>query len=103
MNFVVGELLRDFRSVKLRKPQRDFVNSARAEFEKNGSLSWEAVVRLEKMASRYSHQLKELHAARQRARETNGLRRLDMTRAEADLRARERERRELETANDLGI
>lgn len=100
---VVGELLRDFRSIKLRKPQRDFVNEARAEFETNGALPRETVARLREMASNYSRQFKELYDARERARETNGLRRLGITRAEAERRSRERERCETEMANDLGI
>jgi len=85
------------------KARRDFVDRARDRFESTGSLALETRMKLREFCVLYTKQMKELHAARERARITNGLRKIGMTRAEAAEIRNRRLEEERELRSDLGI
>ena len=99
----IGELLRDFRSIKLPKDKRTFVDMCRKYLESNGALPHPETLRLREMERRYSKQFKALYEARDRARTTNGLKAMGMTRAEAQERSQARRARKADQNADLGF
>ncbi len=98
-----GELLKDFRSIKLPKDKRVWIDRLRAYFEQHGAIPNDERFKLTKVYRRYSRQFKELYESRERAKCTNGLRAMGMTPVEAARRVKERERQQAEKAADLGI
>jgi len=100
---MADEMLRDLRSVKLRPQDRSHVDRLCACFHDAGSVPTDGTRWLHAVCRRYSAQLKELHAARERARTTNSLRSLGLTRAEAQDRAQARTRDDESAHNDLGF
>lgn len=99
----VGELLKDFRSVKLPPGRRALVDLWRGMFEGMGSLPNRQRFALFDLAKKYNRQLTELHESRARARKTNGLRAMGITQAEADRRVEERRQQEELRRSDIGI
>lgn len=99
----VANILRDLRSVKMDKARRAFVDRTRDGFESTGAISLEVLIKLRKLCATYSRQLSELYQARERARITNGLRKIGMTRSEADAIRDKRLDAEREMRSDLGI
>lgn len=86
----VGELLKDLRGIKVKPNARVYIDSARAHFENTGSLPNSTQTRLRRICNNHKKQMKELHAARARARKTNGLRTLGISGEEAARRAEKR-------------
>lgn len=66
----VGEILKDFVSIKLSPAKRKFINDARLHFQKCGSVTPAVYDELYDMVRKYNRQLKELHASRDRAKRT---------------------------------
>lgn len=99
----VANTLRDLRSVKLRPEQRAFVDRARAVLEATGGIPLDVRMDLRRLCSCYAKQLTELHRARERARITNGLRKVGLTRADAAAIRSDRVQREGALRADLGI
>lgn len=66
----IGEIIKDFRSIKLDKKKRAFIDQCRQYFESHGNLPLKMKVELRRMMKNYSTQFGELHAARERARKT---------------------------------
>lgn len=99
----IGEILKDLRSVKVPPDTRKFIDKSRDYFESEGSLPIEDQKRLRRLCSRYRVQLKELYAARSRARKTNGLRQMGITQAEAKRRAEMRREAVEKRNNDVGF
>jgi len=99
----VGELLKDLRSIKLTKDKRAFVDRCRTLFEDAGCLPNDQKFKLYGFAKRYSRQFKELHESRARARKTNGLRSMGITKAEAERRVQERIKQEKLRQSDVGF
>lgn len=99
----IANMLRDLRSVKMSEARRQFVDRTRGHFEATGALSLESLVQLRQVCRFYGRQLADLHAARERARITNGLRRIGMTRDEAAAIRAERLSVERAHRADLGI
>ena len=99
----VGELLKDFRSIKLSKAKRAFIDQCRALFEDAGSLPNRQRFDLFELAKRHNQQFAELHESRARARRTNGLRAMGITRAEADQRVQKRREQEELRRSDIGF
>lgn len=99
----VGQILRDLRSIKVPKDIRKFIDKTRDYFESKGNVPDEARVRLRRLCVRYKTQMKELHAARARARKTNGLRALGVSKAEAERRIQMRKAAIEARARDVGF
>lgn len=96
-------MLRDLRSVKLRPAERDRLNAVREQFQSAGAIPMSYERWLHDACRRYRGQMEELHAARERAQRTNALRRLGISREQAEARVQERAASEAERANDLGF
>ncbi len=99
----IGQLLKDLRSVKLRKELRGYVDRMRAVFEAKGDLPALEKVKIRRMCTQYSRQLLELHESRQRAKRTNGLRAMGLTVQEADRRVEKRRADEIRSRMDVGF
>jgi hypothetical protein len=99
----VGELLKDFRSIKLPKHRRELIDKCRELFESIGTLPNEQRFALFDLAKRYNRQFRELYDARARARRTRGLRAMGITRGEASQRVVERKRQEELRRSDVGF
>ena len=99
----VGEILKDFRSIKLSRDKRRFIDDTRALFEKNGDISFELKKKLWEMARRYKRQFDELHESRARARRTNWKRKNGVTEDQALNLVKERRRLVAAQKADLGI
>lgn len=100
---IVDEMLRDLRSVKMRPGERAEVDRLRACFQQTGVISLDNERWLHDACRRYVKQIQELHEARDRARNTNALRSLGLTRLAAERLATERERAVQDANNDLGF
>ncbi|MFA4971197.1 MAG: hypothetical protein WC683_01200 [bacterium] len=96
-------MLRDLRSVKLRPADRARVDAVRSQFQSAGTLATSDYRWLHALCRRYSAQLGELRASRERATRSNALRRMGITRAEADRRMAARDAAEQAALNDLGF
>lgn len=96
-------MLRDLRSVKLRPSDRKRVDAIRSIFQSCAGVDWTDERWLHSVCRRYHEQLTELHVARARARKTNGLREMGITREQAAERVVERVREEEAAANDMGF
>jgi hypothetical protein len=99
----VGEILKDLRSVKLPVKIRAFVDQSRSSFQSEGNLPIDIQRRLRSICNQYKAQLKELHAARARARRTNGLKAMGISREEAARRVAARRAAEEAKKNDVGF
>jgi len=99
----VGEILRDLRSIKVPPKTREFIDRARDYLEKNGGLSVDVQMKVRRICQRYRVQMKELHASRERARRTNGLKRMGITRAEAEMRVEQRRKEQELLRQDVGF
>lgn len=99
----IGEILRDLRSIKVTPKTREYINNARNYFESNGAIPVSTQMKLRSICKRYRSQMKELHESRERARRTNGLKKLGMTRSEADRIARERKKERENLRQDVGF
>ena len=98
-----GELLKDFRSIKLPKNKRVWIDRLRTYFEQHGAIPNDERFKLTKMYRRYSRQFKELYEARERAKCTNGLKAMGLTLGDADKLVKERKNQQAEKAADLGF
>ena len=96
-------MLRDLRSVKMRPRERADVDRLRARFQQTGAVSSNDERWLHDACRRYAKQIQELHEARDRARRTNSLRYLGLTRLEAERREIERDMAVRDANNDLGF
>ena len=103
LHVTVYEMLRDLRSVKIRPKERERVDGLREQFQTNGTLPFASVQWLREVCRRYGQQLNELHASRDRARRTNALRNLGITRASAAAAAQARAQDLRAENNDLGF
>ena len=99
----VGELLKDFRSIKLPPAKKALVDRWRELFEQIGALPNEQRFALFDLAKRYNRQFRELHESRARARKSNGLRAMGISKAEAQRRVDARRAQEEMRRNDLGF
>lgn len=99
----IGQMLKDLRSVKLRKELRGYVDRMRTVLEATGSLPAFEKVKIRRMCTIYSKQLVELHESRQRAKRTNGLRAMGITRQEAERRVEKRRADEVRNKMDVGF
>ena len=99
----VGEILRDLRSVKVSPATRDYIDRARVHFEGEGNLPLDVQRKLRKVYVKYSVQVKELHESRSRARKTNGLKALGISKEEASRRVDMRESAVVARRNDVGF
>jgi len=99
----IAEILKDLRSIKMSEKTRKFVNDSRLYFERCGALNIAVQRDLRKICKRYGKQLTELHAARERARMSNGLRRAGIKRAEAQRRVVARKNAERVVVSDVGF
>ena len=99
----VGEILKDLRSIKVPKTVRGFIDDARSRFESDGTLDIGTQRRLRQICNQYSRQMRELHAARARARRTLGLKAMGISREEADRRVEMRKKAIEERRTDVGF
>jgi len=99
----VAEILRDLRSVKVPPDIRGFIDRTRVYFETEGDLPSSTQKRLRQICNQYGKQLKELHASRARARRTNGLKALGISRQEAARRVEMRRAAVAARKNDVGF
>jgi len=99
----VGEILRDLRSIKVSSKERDFIDRARSYFQSEGNLPTDVQMKLRRICGRYKAQMKELHAARARARRTNGLKAMGISREEAARRVEARRAAEAAKKQDVGF
>lgn len=99
----VGEMLHDLRSVKVPKTTRAYIDRARICFESNGSIPAKVQFEIKRICQRFSAQLKELHAARERARQTNGRIKLGLSKEDVVQRIADRKAAEENARNDLGF
>jgi len=99
----VASILNDFRAIKLPKARRDFIDRCRERLESSGHLSRESLSELHSLLALYSRKISELHEARERARVSNGLRKMGMTREDAAKIRNERLEAERKHRSDLGI
>lgn len=99
----IGILLEDFRSIKLPKGRRAFVDGARDSLRLNGSISAGTRSKLRKIASLYRRQFFELYAARDRARRTLWKHREGITDDRANELVKERREKVAAQKSDLGI
>jgi len=99
----VGEILRDLRSIKVPPKTRDFIDRTRTYFQSEGNLPTETQMKLRRVCNRYKRQMKELSEARDRARKTNGLRAMGLSRDSAAKLVEERRAREAEMKRDVGF
>ena len=99
----VGEIIKDLRSIKVSTKTRDYIDRARVYFEGEGDLPLETQRKLRKVYSQYSTQVKALHESRSRARKTNGLKALGISKEEADRRVKMRESAVRIRRNDVGF
>ncbi|MBN2258102.1 MAG: hypothetical protein JW704_09785 [Anaerolineaceae bacterium] len=99
----VGEILSDFRSIKLPPDKRRFIDETRESFQSRGDLPLSVKRQLWTMVRHYKRQFDELHASRARARRTNWRLREGLTiEQERDL-VELRRRADAERKADLGI
>lgn len=99
----IGEILKDFRSIKLSPDKRDFINRTRVHFEAHGSLPREVKAELREMVKRYSRQFRELHASRARARETRWRRSEGITLSDAHKLVEQRREDVAAEKSDVGF
>ena len=102
-DLTVPELLHDFRSIKLSKAQRAWVDRLWYHFETHGSIPNREKFALVRLSKKYSKQFAELHASRDRARRTNALRKMGVSREEFKDMQEERKRKNDADASDLGF
>lgn len=99
----VDEMLRDLRSVKMRPTERDHVQMLRERFQALGAITTTDERWLREACRRYGMQLRLLHESRERARRTNALRSMGMTRDDLETRAAARQQQIERELNDLGF
>lgn len=99
----VGELLKDFRSIKLSPNTRAMIDSCRELLEAHGALPSDKRFAVMELAKRYNKQFAELYAARARARRTNGLRAAGISREDAARLVEERKKNEELRKSDVGF
>jgi CO/xanthine dehydrogenase Mo-binding subunit len=99
----VDEMLRDLRSVKMRAEERSHVDALRERFQTLGAITTADDHWLRNACRRYAGQLRLLHESRERARHTNALRAMGLTRDEVEARAAARLRRIDAENNDMGF
>lgn len=80
----IGELLKDFKSIKLSPKKRKFIDESRCSLEGDGNLPLDVKVKIRRMVKQYSRQFQELHASRARARRTNWRLKAGLTNEEAE-------------------
>lgn len=99
----IGEILRDLRSVKVPRKTKEYVDRARTFFESKGDLSHQVKIELRRICHKYNRQLTELHAARGRAINTNGVRKMGMTMQKAHQLSQAREEMAKAESKDVGF
>ena len=102
-DMTIGEILKDFRSIKVSKNTRKFIDDSRMIFEDNGSLPVKLEMKLRQLFGKYNIQIKELYLARERARRTNGLKSLCINKTEYERRIKIREAMVEAKNNDVGF
>ena len=99
----IGDIIKDFRSIKLTAEKRAFIDRCRTYFENHGNLPVDLKSQLRIMTKQYSSQFNELHEARARARKTIWRKRHGVTIREAkQLVEKQREKIIAEKA-DVGL
>ena len=96
-------MLKDLRSIKLRPRDRDHVNRIRSCFESAGSVVFSDERWLHDVCRRYSVQIQELHASRERAIKTNALKSMGLSREEAQRRVEARNKLVEKMNDDMGF
>lgn len=99
----IGQILRDFKSIKLRIDLRRYIDRMRLVFEATGDLPAAEKVKIRKMSVQYSRQMAELQDSRQRARRTNGLKAMGISAAEAGRRVEQRQAEKNRNSTDVGF
>lgn len=99
----IEELLSDFRSIKLSRENKEFINECRSRFQSNGDLPLETKKQIRVLARYHNRQLSELRASRARARRTNGLRKMGLTMREATELVAQRQQRNEAAKMDTGL
>lgn len=99
----IGELLKDFKSIKLPPKRREFVDDSRELFRSVGTVPVDIQRRLRKLASLYRRQFEELYASRERARKTLWRMREGISKEQAEELVTQRRKKIAEQKADLGI
>lgn len=99
----IWDIFRELGCIKLRGKKREFVLKQKEEFERTGSISRKELNKLRDIQSQYSIQIRELHEARQRARETKCRRVVGLSKDDVALIAFKREKEESVRRNDFGF
>jgi len=99
----IGTVIKDFRSIKLSKNQRQFINTCKSRLESNGELPLDIKVRLRKMVGHFRVQFEELHASRARAKRTNWARSCGLTLEEAAALVQDRRATVAAQREDTGL
>lgn len=102
-NLMLNELLDDLRSVKLPSNTRAFVDRCRDSIQSNGDIPLDDKRKIREIGRRYSVQLNALHAARERARRTNSLKRMGITQEQANEMIANRRKAEDDARMDTGL
>ncbi len=98
-----GELLEEFRAIKLPKDVRAFVDNARDMLQECGDLPLGIKSELRAIAKRYGRQLRMLRESREKARRTVSMKKLGISQRRANELAENRRRAVEAQKNDLGF
>lgn len=97
------DMLSDLKSIKLQPEDRTFVLAAVETFRGQGGVGPQTRDRLIELHRRHRRQIREVNEAREKARYTNGIKKLGLTRGEVAERAKARSQEEDRARSDLGI
>ena len=99
----IRQILRDFKSIKLRKDLRRYIDLMRSLLEMTGDIPAIEKVKVRKMSVRYTRQMSELYDSRQRAKRTNGLKAMGISTQEAERRVEQRQAEKIRNYTDVGF
>lgn len=99
----VFEMIRDLSRVKLSRHKLNFVKSAKALFEKRGSIPVKTRAKLRKIYSEYISAIKELHEANERARISMAREAMGLNESEVKERRKQRLENDRKKLSDLGF
>ena len=98
----IGEILKDFKSIKVPSNIRSYLNKA-SDIFLSGDLSSKEKIKIRNMCKRYWKQFRTLHESRERATVTNGLRSIGIRKKEVDRAALERRKHIDHIESDVGF
>ncbi len=99
----IGQILRDFKSIKLREDLRGYIDRMRSLLEMTGDIPAIEKVKVRKLSVRYARQMAELYDSRQRAKRTNGLMAMGLSVQEAERRVEQRRAEKVRNSTDVGF